>query len=303
MAVTVSVYDILNYPSNQKTVIVDLKQIVPYGAGGDEKWIVSATTTATASGSASIQPVFIRTFTLGWCKSNGFNQGPYTIDASQNTMKVSLNGSTYRTITLTNQATPVSGSSVATDMQQKINELAATGALEAGNLAFKSAWVEFDNGRFIIQSGSPSDSYTGANKTSASVAAGASNDVSVHLGFFAPVTSELIASTGIEETYLSWPYVTSSGWSYVEVNDETVATAGDCIGVTDGSHTEYRYVSSAAGGLININTALGYNYAANSRVQVLRLQDPDGRPDPAFEDIDESVRFAISSLVNQIDFS
>ncbi|MCK5016491.1 MAG: hypothetical protein KAS32_05395, partial [Candidatus Peribacteraceae bacterium] len=115
MATTVSVYDLINYPSNSKSIIVDHKQVVPHGAAGDEKWVLSATTTATASGSASIQPVFIRTFTIGWCKSNGFNQGPYTIDGSQDAMKVSINGSSYRAIVLATQITSVSGDVVAAD--------------------------------------------------------------------------------------------------------------------------------------------------------------------------------------------
>lgn len=303
MATTVTVYDLVHYPSHSKTIIVDLKQVVPYGAAGDEKWVISATTTATASGSAAIQPVFIRTFSVGWCKSNGFNQGPYTVDASQNAMKVSINGSSYRAITLTNQANPVSGEAVAADMQQKISELASVGAAEAGNLAFKNVWVEFENGKFLIQSGSPADYYTGSNKTSVDVAAGAANDVSVHLGFYAPVTSEDIASTSVSETYLSWPYVTSSGWAYVEVNDYTVASAGDCIAVTDGTNTEYRYVSSAVTGKINVNVALANNYDSDSRVQVLRLQDPASKPCPAFADIDDAARYAVNSLINQIDFS
>ena len=303
MATTVNVYDLINYPSSQKTVIVDHKQVVPYGAGGDEKWVISATTTATASGSASIQPVFIRTFTMGWCKSNGFNQGPYTVSASQNALQVSINGSSFRAITLTTQVSPVSGQALAVDMQQKINDLAAVGAAEAGNIAFKNAWVEFENGKFMIQSGSPAEYYTGSGRTSVDVAAGASNDISVHLGFFAPVTSEDIASTTVSETYLAWPYVTSSGWTYVEVNNYAVASAGDCVGITDGTNTEYRYVSSAAAGLINLNASLSNNYGANSKVQVLRLQDPSSAPVPAFSDIDDATRFAIASLVNQIDFS
>ena len=136
-----------------------------------------------------------------------------------------------------------------------------------------------------------------------SVSAGDSNDVSEHLGFFAQVTSENIASTSVQESYLSWPYVTSSGWTYIEVNDETVASAGDCVGITDGTNTEYRYVSSAVAGRINVNVALVNDFASNSRVQVIRMQDPSGQPVPAFADIDEATRFAINSLANQIDFS
>lgn len=303
MSTNVSVYDLENYPDNYKTVVVDHKQVVTTGGAGDEIWVLSASTTATASGSASIQDVFINKFIVGWTKSTAFNQGPYTISSSQKNLKVSINGSTARSVSLTESAVPVSGDDVAADMQTQINALAAVGASEAGNLAFKNAWVTFDDGRFIIQSGSPTSSYLGSNRSSVVVSAGDTNDVSVHLGFFAQVSSQDIANTSVSETYLSWPVVTSSGWTYVEVNDESVASTGDCIAVTDGTNTEYRYVSSTAAGVININAALSNDYAANARVQTLRLQDPESNPVSVFEDIDDATRYAISSLVNQIDFS
>jgi hypothetical protein len=303
MATTVNVRDLENYPDNNKTVVVDHKQVVPLGAGGDERWVISATTNATASGSATIQDVFIRTFVIGWTKSTAFEQGPYTISATQNAMKVSINGSVARSIALTVDANPVSGEAVALDMQQKINDLAAVGAVEAGNLAFKNAWVTFENGRFIIQSGSPTASYTGSAKSSVQVTPGTSNDVSEHLGFFAQVSSEGIAGTSITETYLNFPYTSSSGLTLIDVADGSSFSTGDCIGITDGTNTEYRYVSSAAAGLININASLSNDYALNSRVQALRLQDPDSSPVSSFESVDDATRFAISSLVNQIDFS
>lgn len=303
MATTVTVYDIDNYPDNGKSVIVDLKQVVTIGTLGDDRWCISGSTSATASGSASIQDIYIVDYTLGWCMSSDFEQGPYTINSSQNAMQVSINGSTYRTITLTNQASPVSGDAVAADMQTKIRALAATGAAEEGNLAFKNAWVTFDSGRFIIQSGASADGYTGTDKTSVSVAAAASNDVSAHLGFFAAVTSEDIAGASVDETYLQYAYVTSSGYGYIEVADSSIASAGECIGITDGSNTEYRYVSSVSTGRIYVNSDFSNDYAAESRVQVLRMQDPRSNPYPTLDSVDEAVRYVIASLANQIDFS
>lgn len=303
MATNINVYDLENYPDNSKTVVVDHKQVVPTGAWGDENWVLTAYTTATASGSATIQDVFMRTLTDGWAKSSGFNQGPFTITAAQCNMKVSINGSTFRTISLTPQTGSVAGAAVAEDMQTKINQLAMTGAAEAGNLAFKNAWVTFDNGRFIIQSGSPTRSYTGSNKSSVDVSTGDTNDVAAHLGFYAPCTSEDIAGTPVYETYLTFPYTAVSGLSYVDVYSSSVATTGDCIGITNGTNTEYRYVSSVAAGKININVALANNYTYNSRIQVLRFQDPESKPASIFESIDDVTRFAVSNIVNQIDFS
>jgi hypothetical protein len=303
MATTVNVYDLENYPDNNKTIIVDHKQVVPVNASGDEKWVISATTTATASGSAAIQDVFIRDFIVGWTKSTAFEQGPYTISASQNALKVAINGSTARAIALTTDTNPISGEAVAADMQTKINDLATVGAVEAGNLAFKNAWVTFENGRFKIQSGSPTSSYTGSSKSSVQVTAGDSNDVSVHLGFFAQVSSEGVAGTDVPETYLSFPYTSSSGLTLIDVSDGSSFSTGDCVGISDGTNTEYRYVSSAAAGVININASLSNSYALNSRVQALRMQDPESKPVSSFESVDDATRFAISSLANQIDFS
>lgn len=303
MAVNVTVYDLESYPDTSKTVTVDIKQVVPLGAGGDERWVVTAYTSATASGSAAIQDMFIRSFTLGWCKSTGFNQGPYTINASQNTLKVSINGSTARSIVLTNQTGQVSGESVASDMEAQINALAVVGAAEASNLAFKNAQVEFENGRFTIKSGSTASTYTGSGKTSVSVSPGDSNDVSEHLGFFAPVSSEVIAGTSVSETYLTFPYTAASGLTLLDVSSSSNFAARDCFAITNGTNTEYRYVSSVAAGAINFNAALLNNYAANSRIQNVRMQDPVVSPVSVFTTIDDAVTYAIASIVNQINFA
>lgn len=303
MAVNITVYDLENYPDTSKTVTVDIKQVVPLGAGGDERWVTTAYTSATASGSAAIQDMFIRSFTLGWCKSTGFNQGPYTINASQNAFKISINGGTYRSVTLTNQSGAVAGEAVASDMETKINELALTGASEAGNLAYKNAQVDFENGKFIVKSGSSATNYTGASKTSVDIIAADSNDVSTHLGFYAPVRSEVIAGTSVPETYLTFPYTASSGLTALDVSSSSDFSTKDCFAITNGTNTEYRYVSSVAAGAINFNVALDNNYASNSRVQLARIQDPESDPVSVFTTIDDAVTYAIASIVNQIDFS
>lgn len=303
MATNISVYDINNYPDNPKTVTLDLKQVVPLGAYGDEKWVLTCVTSATASGSASIQDAITQYFMAGWAKSNGVNQGPYTISVTQKDLRVSINNSTYRTISLTPQASPIVGSAVAAEMQSYIQGLAATGGLEAGNLAFKNAQVDFVDGRFIITSGSPSSSYTGSTRSSVDVLPGASNDISVHLGLYAPATSEKIAGNTIYQTYVSFPYTSSSGLTVIDVASSSNFQSGDCIGVTDGTVTSYRYVSSVAAGVINVNAALASNYAIGSRIQTLRLQDPEGTPPSVFESIDDAARYMLAGIINQINFA
>lgn len=303
MATSIYVRDLVNYPGTSKTVTVDLKIITPLGYGGDEQWVLSCSTTATASGSAAIQDMFMQEFIVGWCKSTGFNQGPYTVNASQNTLRVSIDGSAYRSITLANQDSAVAGEAVASDMQRKIRDLAAVGAAEAANLSFKNAIVDFESGRFIIKSGSSGTAYTGSDKSSVRVLTGASNDVAAHLGFYANVHSEGIAGTAISETYVDFPYTASSGLSYVDVYNSAVAATGDCVGITDGTNAEYRYVSSVAAGLINVNAAFTNNYAINSRVQVLRMQDPQSNPASTIDSVDAATRYIIAGIVNQINFA
>lgn len=303
MVVNVTVYDLVNYPGTSKTVSVDLKQVVPLGADGDERWVITAYTSATASGTASIQDVFVDDIVTGYSKSTGVNNGPYTVSASQRNMKVSIDGSTPREISLSTSASAIAGSSVASDMENQIKALAVTGGDEAANLSFSNADVSFADGKFRIRSGTSSSSYTGSNKSSVRVTAGATNDVYSHLGFLGAVESEDLAGQTVSETFVNHAYAVASG-TQLNVADSTVATAGsDCIGITDGTNTEYRFVSAAPAGQITMNSALSNSYAINSRVQVLRMQDPSATPPPEFSSVDAASRFAIATIVGQIDFS
>ena len=94
MVVNVSVFDLQNFPDNPKTVTIDHLQVVPLGGGGDEKWVLSSSTIATASGSTTIQDIFIQDMKIGYSMSNGFDQGPFTVTGTQNTLQVSIDGST-----------------------------------------------------------------------------------------------------------------------------------------------------------------------------------------------------------------
>lgn len=303
MVVNVTVYDLENYPGTSKTVSVDLLQVVPVGSDGDEKWVIKSSTSATSSGSSAIQSVFVNDMVVGFSKSTGVNTGPYSITGSQSNMKVSIDGSTAREITLATSDSNIAGSAVAADMENKLKALAVTGAAEAANLSFSNVDVSFSDGKFRIRSGSSSSSYTGSNKSSVRVTAGDTYDVTSHLGFVGAVESEVLAGQSINETFLSFAYTVSSGTA-LPVSDSSVATAGsDCIGITDGTNTEYRFVSATPAGYITLNSALSNTYAANSRVQVLRMQDPSAKPPPEFDSVDDATRFAIATIVGQIDFS
>ena len=93
MAVNVTVRDIVNYPGGTpKTVTVDVIQIVPVAGSpleGDEIWVSSATTSATASGSAAIESIFKNEMKRGWLRSSGLITGNIDIPATAK-MKVAI---------------------------------------------------------------------------------------------------------------------------------------------------------------------------------------------------------------------
>src|SRR5688572_1528170 len=90
MAVNVSVFNLENYPNNPKTVSVDLTELVPYGNGGEDAWVLSAVTSATASGGAAIQRLYINHLKFGWAKSSGLQTGPYDVTGSQKHLKIAI---------------------------------------------------------------------------------------------------------------------------------------------------------------------------------------------------------------------
>jgi hypothetical protein len=304
MAVNVSVFDLVNYPNNPKTVTVDITELVPYGNGGEDTWVFSAITTATASGGAAIQRIYISQNKVGWAKSSGLKQGPYTVNASQKHLKIAIDediGSAVE-ITLDENAVTIGGNAVAKDIQAKLSATAMTGGDKAGNLAYLNAVCRFVDGAFEIVSGTTSDVYTGSTRSSVAVADGTSTTgLAAELGFDITFTSEELASNPPVQTSLA--AMASAAATSLTVTTAGVVAEGDAIAITDGVNTEYRGVESSIGSIVTISSGIDNGYAAGSMVQVLTMQDPAGKPVSAYETLDDVVKFSIASLVNQIDFS
>jgi hypothetical protein len=303
MAVNVSVFDLVNYPNNPKTVTVDITELVPYGNGGEDTWVFSAITTATASGSAAIQRMYISQNKIGWLKSSGLKTGPYTINSSQKHLKIAIDEDIAQAaeITLDENTVAVGGDAAAKNIQAKISGLAQTGGAKQGNLAYLNATVRFINGAFEVLSGTASDVYTGVTRSSVDVADGVSTTgLSAELGFDITFSSENIASAPPKQTSLASPYTT--GTSIIITNDGLIS-GGDCIVVTDGTNTEFRGIESGAGTVVTLSSGLVNTYASGSLVQVMSVQDPSGKPISGYESVDDIVKFSIASIVNQIDFS
>jgi hypothetical protein len=303
MAVNVSVFDLVNYPSNPKTVTVDLTELVPYGNSGEDTWVISAVTTATASGGASIQRLYLSDIKFGWAKSSGLQSGPYSITDSQKHLKIAIDEDIADAveIALDTNILGLGGDAVASDIQSKLSNAASAGGAKAGNLSYLNAVCTYTNGTFMIISGTASNLYSGSTRSSVAVADGTTTTgLAAELGFDIPFTSENIVSTQVKQTSLAADY--SSGTS-ITVAGTGIVSEGDCVGITDGTNTEYRGVESSLGTAVTLSSGMDNSYLTGSLVQVLELQDPSGEPPPAYANIDDVLKFAIASIVNQIDFS
>lgn len=301
MATNISVYDLQNFPSAVKTVTVDLKKVTPVGAYGDDKWVLNATTGATASGSVTIQGSFVDHMKVGWCKSSGVVSEPFTIDATHNSMKVAIDEAiaSAATIVLSISDTPVAGDSVAADIESKLNALTVDDGDKEGNLSYLNAKCYYENGRFVILSGGLSDTYTGTGRSSVSVTVGASNDVASTLGFDINFDSVTLAGQTRAVTYVT-SLVSSS--TTVPLSSVSNFAEGDCVGFkTAAGNTYYRYVDSVSDPNIVVNTAI--SLASGSVAQLLKTADPDGTPASYYTRIDDLMRHSIDLLVRQINFA
>jgi len=304
MAVNVSVFDLENFPSNPKTVTVDLTELVPFGNSGEDEWVFSAVTTATASGGAAIQRLYIRRIKFGWARSSGLSQGPYDVTGSQQHLKVAIDeaiGSAVE-LTLDTSGTALGGDAVAKDIQDKLNAAASPGGPKAGNLSYLNATCIFENGVFKIVSGSTSEFYTGSSRSSVDVADGSTTTgLAAELSFNIVFTSESFVSDPPKQTSLAANY--TGGAAGMTMATPNLVVAGDCIAVTDGTNTEYGGVLTSVGDGVVLCSGLVNSYSSGSLVQIMRLQDPTGEPSPAHTTIDDFIKFSIASIANQIDFS
>lgn len=301
MAINVTAYDLENYPDNGKTITVDLKSVVPTGARGDEEYVLSADTSATASGSTTIQETFVSAGKVGWAMSNTRVSGPFTISDSNNNLKVAIDESiaSATTISVNTDDSSQTGDALALDIENKIKDATVIGADKEGNLSYLNARCYYQDGRFIIVSGGASSTLTGSGRSSVAVAAGATNDASETLGFDITIDSQSIASAAVTETYVT-SAVSSS--TTVPVSSVTGITAGDCVALkTAAGTTYYRYVDTVSAPNLTVNTAVTVD--ENSIVQVLRVQAPDLGPPSFYQDVDSLMRHALEKIVRQINFA
>lgn len=324
MAVNVTVYDLDNYPDNNKTVTVNQSTIVPVGYEGDEQWVLSFTTTAYSNNTnrTAIQDIYVREMKAGWLKSSGFtgSAGKFTlVSGTSNQLKIKIDASAgasggggYYTIEL-DPGINLSGEVIAADMEDKIRALPdGSSWVTADNgysLAYKNAVVDYINGRFKIVSGSVGRYYTGTNRSSVDVAKVSADTCYETLGFDLSIDSQTIASQSIKEALLTTNYTTDT--ASMIIGDGTGAIAGDCAMITDGTNTDYFSIISVSGTTLTVPTSgdngftgVSHSYVADvSKIQILREQDPDQVPVQHYDTVDSITRWGIMSISNSVDFS
>lgn len=324
MAVNITVYDLDNYPDNNKTVTVNQSTIVPVGYEGDEQWVVSFTTTAYSNNTnrTAIQDIYVREMKSGWVKSSGFtgSSGKFTlVSGTSNQLKIKIDASAgasggggYYTIEL-DPGVNLAGEVVAADMETKIRALPDDASwVTADNgysLAYKNAMVDYANGRFKVVSGSVGRYYTGTNRSSVDIAKVSADTCYETLGFDLAIDSQTIASQSIKEVLLTSNYTTNT--ASMVIGDGSGAVAGDCAMITDGTNIDYFPIISVSGTTLTVPTSgvngftgIANSYVADvSKVQILREQDPDQEPVAYYNTIDGITRWGIMSIANQIDFS
>jgi len=325
MAISVTVYDLENYPDNSKTITLDQKSVVPTGEEGDEKWVLSFVTTAYSDNTnrTDIQDIYVQEIKGGWLKSSGFVGvgGKFTIGATSKNLKIKIDNSAgasggggYYTITLT-EGVNLTGDAIAEDMETQIRALpddaSWVAADDAYQLSYKNASVEYKNGRFWIISGSVSPYYTGADRSSVKIAPVVDDTCYATLGFNLSIDSQTVAGISAKEVLLGANYTTDT--TPMTIGAGTSVQAGDCLMITDGTNTDYfTAITGTVDTSVAVATLATHNYvgisnsyttASGTKVQILREQDPEQTPFAYYDKVDSIMRWGIKSLANQIDFS
>jgi hypothetical protein len=302
MAVSISVIDSVNYPDNAKTVSVDIKSLVDAGSDGDELWFLVASTSARATGNTSIDDELASYMLNGYSKTSGLTSPPYIVESGTNYLQVSIDGSVVREITV--DPGTYSGDAFSDKLEETIRDLAGEGGLEAGNISFKNASVDYYNGRIRIKSGTTSNTFTAAGKSSVAVTDGnTAQGFAAQLGFDMPFESETLATQCASIYVTSVSSTSSSGGTTLNVNNGTNFSAGEALYVTDGTNSEYGIVGTGGQNNLVMKSNLLHTYAAGARVQRVVYTDPDSLPPSPLDTIDKVLTSKISSIVAQIDFA
>lgn len=311
MAINIVVYDLDGYSENSKTVTLDLLKIVPVGAQGDEKFVLTCKTSAYSDfiNKTTIDDIFIQEFLCGWCKSSGFKGAVFTITGANKGLKVKIDDADkFYDIVLT-EGVNLTGDAVAADIQKKLRTLSMDTSDSDKILGYKNCRCSFTSSRFVIKSGTISKMLSGSSASSVEV--DTSGSASYILGFDLPIDSKNLAGTDIREVVVSSTYTAGDGVLNIESGLDSVAGDAMCI-TTSGSKTPGDYFTMVSGTSTAVEVAtagvhgfdgIQNSYAIGSKVQKLKYNDPEYTPTSCLSSVDNALTWGILSLANQIDFS
>lgn len=313
MARNITVYDLDQYPDNSKTVTVDQKQVVPVGAEGDDKWVLSFSTNAYSDNTSStaIQDIYVQEIHTGWAKSSGLTGNAFTLESGDQVLGIKMDDSSQYYISL-DAGSNMDGDLIADDIEAKIRAIPDSVDWQSSDdsLAFKNCMVKFENGKFKIISGTVSQHYVGSEQTSVLVTVSGADTCYDTLGFNLGITSVDVAETAIKEALVTSGYTTDN--TPLVVGAGTGVQVGDCLLITDGTNTDYFTALSGTTDtsiVVPINSTnsfvgIAHSYTANeAKIQILAEQDPDQVPASYHSTVDSVMRWGIMSVTNQIDFS
>jgi hypothetical protein len=169
MAYNVTVYDD-DYPSNTKTVYVDIVSRVPAGEDGDEKYILyvyaASTVYTNVTNRTAVPPIFISDMKRGWAQSFSVNS---PVTTSGGTLTVAIDEADSGAVTLTTATGTFAGSVVADALQSQLR-LTASGvkATSSNMLSYKNSQVKYEDGKFLFLSGSTKKSFNSSSWTDTS---------------------------------------------------------------------------------------------------------------------------------------
>ncbi len=316
MATTVYIRSLEDYPDNQKTVSVDLTQLVPVGVSGDERWMASVTTSAYSdiATTTAIGDIYIRTLSRGWARSSGLAGSSFTITASSNdnlAVNIDNQGGARSTYTITLAAgVNIPGDTVAADIETKLRALAATGQGQAGDLGYLNCEVEFVDNKFWIYSGTMSNSWTSTSRSSVGIEGASSNDSKATLGYDVVLDSYNLASNPCQLTQISAQYTGDAATMSISSPAWTV-DAGQAYMISDGIKSEY-FASISGSNQTSLNvadaatnnfTAVSGTYASGSMVVYLQRGDEEYSVVSPIKTIDDAIRWGLMTVINQVDFS
>jgi len=325
MAINQSVQNLELYPGTVKQVTLDVAQAVPVGTEGDEKMMLTSSTSAYSDNEnrTPIQSLYILESKVGWAKSSGLRgaAGRFNLTSTKHKLGVSMdstvsgtytyNGRNYYEISLNyDDNTSILGENIAEDLQSKLRAINC-GSEDAGfQLAYRNCSVKFESGKFYISSGTIGTAYSGENKTAVAVAPAPTEDCTAVLGFDFPVTSENLLNTVVTETLLMADYTKDT--SFMTIGPDTGVAVGDALYITDGTNYDYFTAIEVTSNTLTVTTSganaytgVKHDYAVadGTYIQIVRKQDPDNKPSGYFKDLDELLRYMSKIMINQIDFS